>query len=66
MVTTLESVSMKLEEFTESMRVLCADEGRLRGLGLLMPIDELLPPILATLDDLESGRLAVPGRAAIS
>ena len=55
-----------IEVFIASMRALCADEERLRKLGLLMPIDALVPPILATLDDLESGRLAVPVRAAVS
>jgi hypothetical protein len=58
--TTLESFAMDIEKFTESMRVLCADGERLRELGLRVPIEELAPAILATLDDLESGRLAVP------
>jgi len=34
------------------MRALCADEERLRELGLLTPVEELVPAILATLDDL--------------
>jgi len=48
-----------MEEFIGSMRRLCADEDRLRelGLGQLVPLVELVPPILATLDNLESGRL---------
>jgi hypothetical protein len=56
---------MDTEKFIESMRALCADEG-LRELGLLTPTDELVPAILTTLDDLESGRLVVPVRAAVS
>jgi len=57
---------MDTEKFTESMRALCADEERLRELGLLTPINELVPAILTTLDDLESGRLVVRVRAAVS
>ena len=55
-----------MEEFIESMRTLCADEDRLRdlGIGQLTPLDELVPAILATLDDLESGRLAFPIQVA--
>ena len=62
MQTTLESFLMDTESFIQSMRALCADEERLRelGLGQLTPLDELVPAVLATLDDLESGRLAVP------
>ena len=55
---------MDTETFIESMRALCADEERLRELRLRIPTNELVPAILATLDDLESGRLVVPGRAA--
>ena len=58
--TRLESFAMDIEKFTQSMRGLCADRDRLRELELRVPIDELAPTILATLDDLESGRLAVP------
>jgi hypothetical protein len=57
---------MDTETIIESMRELCADEERLRELGLRLPINELVPAILATLDDLESGQLVVPGRAADS
>jgi len=57
---------MDTEKFIESMRALCADEERLRELGLLTPTDELVPAILITLDDLESGRLVVRVRAAVS
>jgi hypothetical protein len=49
--------------FVESRRTLCTDEMRLGELGLLTPFKELVPAILATLADLESGRLAVPVRA---
>jgi hypothetical protein len=66
MQRTLDSFLMSTETFIESMRALCADEARLRELGLLTPVDELVPAILATLDDLESGRPAVPLRAADS
>ena len=66
MQTTLESFLMDIEKVIESMRALCADEERLRELGLLTPINELVPAILTTLDDLESGRLVVPVRAAVS
>jgi hypothetical protein len=52
---------MDIEHFIESMRALCADQERLHELGLRTSIEELVPAILATLDDLESGRLAVPG-----
>ncbi|MDQ2980865.1 MAG: hypothetical protein M3R26_00875 [Actinomycetota bacterium] len=55
---------MDTEKFIESMRALCADEEQLRELGLRTPIDELVPAIIGTLDELESGRLAVPVRAA--
>lgn len=64
MQTTLESLLMNTEKFIESMRGLCADEEQLRELGLRIPIDELVPAIIRTLDELESGRLAVPVRAA--
>jgi hypothetical protein len=57
---------MDTGKLIESMRVLCADEERLRELGLLISVDELVPAILATLDDVESGRRAVPARAADS
>jgi hypothetical protein len=57
---------MNTKTFVESMRALCADEVKLRQLGLLTPFEELVPAILATLTDLESGRLAVPVRAADS
>lgn len=42
------------ETFAQSMRALGADEVRLReiGLGLLVPVEKLVPAILATLDDL--------------
>jgi hypothetical protein len=40
------------ESFVSSMRALCADEVRLRELGLLLPVEELVSPILAVLDDL--------------
>ena len=66
MQTTLDSFLMDTETFIESMRALCADEERLRELGLLTPVEELVPAILATLDDLESGRLSVPIRAAVN
>jgi hypothetical protein len=33
---------------------------RLRELGLRTPVDVLVPAVLATLDDLESGRLLLP------
>ena len=66
MQTTLESSLMDTETFIESMRALCDDEERLRELGLLNPINELVPAILATLDDLESGQLVIPGRAVDS
>jgi hypothetical protein len=55
---------METGKLIESMRVLCADEERLRELGLRISVDELVPAILATLDEVESGRLAVPARAA--
>lgn len=64
MQTTLEFLVMDTEKFIESMRALCADEEQLRELGLRTPIDELVPAIIRTLDELESGRLAVPVRAA--
>ena len=57
---------MDTETFIESMRALCADEERLRELRLRIPTNELVPAILATLDDLESGQLVVPGLAADS
>lgn len=63
---TVESSLMNTERFIESMRVLCADEERLRELRLRIPSNELVPAILATLDDLESSQLVVPGRAADS
>ncbi len=59
-------MSMQTQKFVESMRALCADEVQLRQLRLLTPFEELVPAILATLTDLESGRLAVPVRAADS
>ena len=43
------------ETFVESMRALCADQVRLRELGLRTPVDELVPAILATLADLPEG-----------
>ena len=59
-------ISMNTKTFVESMRALCADEVQLGQLGLLTPFEELVPAILATLTDLESGRLAVPVDAADS
>ena len=59
-------MSMNTKTFVESMRALCADEVQLSQLGLLTPFEELVPAILATLTDLESGRLAVPVRTADS
>lgn len=45
---TVESSLMNTERFIESMRVLCADEERLRELRLRIPSNELVPAILAT------------------
>jgi hypothetical protein len=57
---------MDIQAFIESMRALCTDQERLRkiGIGKVTPIDELVPPMLRLLDDLESGRLVPPTRAA--
>ena len=38
--------------FVESMRALCADEARLRELGLREPVDEIARAILDTLAEL--------------